>query len=118
MKHTTGKGKMKNQLEQQVFEVGIKLQSLPHFKYTLLTILKPTTKILSKIDQSPSQVMLDAIHPLREALVMPMLLRHQDGGVSLMVATCISEIIRISTPDVPYEDDVMRDAFQLIISTF
>jgi sister-chromatid-cohesion protein PDS5 len=62
--------------------------------------------------------MLDAIHPLREALVMPKLLRHQDGGVSLMVATCISEITTISATDAPYEDDVMRDAFQLIISTF
>jgi hypothetical protein len=65
MKHTTGKGKMTNQLEQKVFEVGIKLQSLPHFKYTLLTILKPAADILSKIDQSPSQVILDAINPLR-----------------------------------------------------
>ena len=62
--------------------------------------------------------MLDAIHPLREALVTPMSLRHKDGGVSLMVATCISAIIKISTLDVPYEDDVMRDAFQLIIYTF
>jgi hypothetical protein len=54
MKHTTSKGNMTNQLEQQVFEVGMKLQSLPHFKFTPLTILKPTTEILSKVDQYPS----------------------------------------------------------------
>jgi hypothetical protein len=35
--------KMENQLEQQVFEVGMRLQSLPHFKNTLLKILKQAT---------------------------------------------------------------------------
>ena len=110
--------KMENQLEQQVFEVGMRLQSLPHFKNTLLKILKQAAEILSKVGQSPSQVMLDAIHPLREALVMPKLLRHQDGEVSLRVAICISEITRITAPNAPYKDDVLRDTFQLIITIF
>jgi hypothetical protein len=110
--------KMTNQLEQHVFEVGMSLQSLPHFKNTLLKILKQAAEILSKVGQSPSQVMLDAIHPLREALVMTKLLRHRDGEVSLRVAICISEITRITAPNAPYKDEVLRDTFQLIVTTF
>ena len=62
--------------------------------------------------------MLDAIHPLKEYLVMPKLLRHQDGEVSLRVAICKSEITRITTPNAPYRGDVLKDIFQLIIIIF
>jgi len=61
---------------------------------------------------------LDAIHPLREALVMPKLLRHWDGEVSLRVAICISEITKITAPNAPYKDEVLRDTIQLIVTTF
>ncbi|GJX60850.1 retrovirus-related pol polyprotein from transposon TNT 1-94, partial [Tanacetum coccineum] len=33
-------------------------------------------------------------------------------------ASCISEITRITAPDAPYDDDQMRDVFQLIVSSF
>lgn len=34
------------------------------------------------------------------------------------MATCLSEIIRISAPNLPYDDDIMMEVFQLIVSTF
>jgi sister-chromatid-cohesion protein PDS5 len=55
--------------------------------------------------------MWEATHPSGIALVTSEFLRHKDGDVLVMVATCISEITRISALDVPYKDDVMRDAF-------
>ncbi|XP_076902123.1 uncharacterized protein LOC143556758 [Bidens hawaiensis] len=38
--------------------------------------------------------------------------------VKVSVASCISEITRITAPDAPYTDDQMRDVFQLIVSSF
>ncbi|PON76896.1 hypothetical protein PanWU01x14_032160 [Parasponia andersonii] len=39
--------------------------------------------------------------------------RYSDVDVRVAVASCISEITRITTPDAPYDDDQMKD----IVST-
>ena len=38
--------------------------------------------------------------------------------VCMRIDACISEITRITTPNAPYNDDVLRDTFQLIVTTF
>lgn len=43
-----------------------------------------------------------------EALVTHVLLRHKDKDVRLLVAICISEIMRIVAPDAPYNDDTLK----------
>ncbi|GKA26860.1 sister chromatid cohesion protein PDS5-like protein isoform X1 [Tanacetum coccineum] len=53
-----------------------------------------------------------------KALIQDDLLRHSDVDVKVAVASCISEITRITAPDAPYDDDQMRDVFQLIVSSF
>ncbi|KAH0747234.1 hypothetical protein KY285_008891 [Solanum tuberosum] len=62
--------------------------------------------------------MLEAMQPLQSAIVKPELLKHQDREVKLLVATCICEITRITAPEAPYSDDVLKDIFHLIVSTF
>jgi len=109
---------MANQLEQQLSEAGKKLQQLPHSKDALLKILKQVAINLSEVDQSPSQTMMKAMRPSMNALITPELLRHRDRDVTLLVATCISEITRITAPEAPYNDDVLRDIFHLIVTTF
>ncbi|XP_020220399.1 sister chromatid cohesion protein PDS5 homolog A isoform X1 [Cajanus cajan] len=52
------------------------------------------------------------------AIVKPELLKHQDSDVKLLVATCVCEITRITAPEAPYSDDVLKDIFQLIVGTF
>jgi len=99
---------MANQLEQQLSEAGKKLQQLPHSKDALLKILKQVAINLSEVDQSPSQTMMKAMRPSMNALITPELLRHRDRDVTLLVATCISEITRITAPEAPYNDDVLR----------
>ncbi|OIT37496.1 dna mismatch repair protein msh6 [Nicotiana attenuata] len=73
---------------------------------------------LSRVEQSPSISMHDALSPLMKALVADELLRHSDVDVKVAVASCVSEITRISAPDAPYDDDKMKDVFQLIVSSF
>ncbi|KAL3824138.1 hypothetical protein ACJIZ3_020167 [Penstemon smallii] len=59
-----------------------------------------------------------ALTPLKKALVAEDLLKHSYVDVKVGVASCISEIIRITAPDAPYDDGKMKDVFQLIVSSF
>lgn len=43
-----------------------------------------------------------------KAIVKPDLLKHQDRDVKLLVATCLCEITRITAPEAPYDDDVLK----------
>ena len=49
-----------------------------------------------------------ALLPSQKALVAEQLLRHSDPDVKVSVASCISEITRITAPDAPYDDDQMK----------
>ena len=52
--------------------------------------------------------MQNALSPSLKALVADQLLRHADADVKVAVASCISEITRITAPDAPYDDDQMK----------
>ncbi|KOM53264.1 hypothetical protein LR48_Vigan09g192300 [Vigna angularis] len=56
--------------------------------------------------------------PFFNAIVKPELLKHEDSDVKLLVAICVCEITRITAPEAPYSDDVLKDIFQLIVGTF
>lgn len=106
------------ELEQQLKEAGKQLSHPPDSVDELLPVLDQVEKLLSKVDQSPKKSMLDALKPLMNALISDGLSRHSDVDVKVAVASCISEITRITAPDAPYSDDQMRDVFQLIVSSF
>ncbi|XP_010243945.1 PREDICTED: sister chromatid cohesion protein PDS5 homolog A-like isoform X2 [Nelumbo nucifera] len=109
---------MAQKLQQQLREVGSKLENPSASKDALVKLLKQAASFLSELDQSPSSSMLESMQPCLNTLVKPELLKHQDRDVKLLVATCICEIIRISAPEAPYSDDVLRDIFHLIVGTF
>ena len=43
-----------------------------------------------------------------EALVADGLLRHPDMDVKVSITSCISEIMRITAPDQPYKDSILK----------
>lgn len=45
-------------------------------------------------------------------------LKHPDVNVKVRVASCLSEIIRITAPVTPYNGDKMKEVFQLIVLAF
>lgn len=55
--------------------------------------------------------MLESMQPFLDAVVKPELLKHQDRDVKLLVATCVCEITRITAPEAPYSDDVLKVNF-------
>ncbi|XP_042477295.1 sister chromatid cohesion protein PDS5 homolog A-like [Macadamia integrifolia] len=105
-------------LRKQLKEVGSKLENPPNSKDVLIKLLKQAASCLSELDQSPLPPMLESMQPCLNAIGKPELLKHQDRDVKLLVATCICEITRITAPEAPYSDDVLRDIFQLIVGTF
>ncbi|KAL6523871.1 hypothetical protein OROMI_030966 [Orobanche minor] len=106
------------ELEERLTAAGKSLLQPPSSLDELLPLLDQIEKLLSKVEQSPTQSMQTALSPLVKALVVEELLKHSDADVKVGVASCISEITRITAPDAPYDDDKMKDVFQLIVSSF
>jgi sister chromatid cohesion protein PDS5 len=52
--------------------------------------------------------MMDAIQPCLKAVTREELMKHEDEDVKVLLATCFCEITRITAPDAPYSDDVLR----------
>ncbi|KAK1419240.1 hypothetical protein QVD17_28403 [Tagetes erecta] len=109
---------MDAELEKQIKDSGKQLSHPPDSVDQLLPVLDNLENLLSKVDQSPKRSMLDALKPSMKALIQDSLSKHSDIDVKVAVACCISEITRITAPDAPYDDDQMKDVFQLIVSSF
>ncbi|XP_027920522.1 sister chromatid cohesion protein PDS5 homolog A-like isoform X2 [Vigna unguiculata] len=102
----------------QLKELGSKLETLPSSKDAIVKLLKQATPCLAELDQSPSTSTLESMKPFFNAIVKPELLKHQDRDVKLLVATCVCEITRITAPEAPYSDDILKDIFHLFVGTF
>ncbi|KAL9156418.1 hypothetical protein ABFS82_09G075600 [Erythranthe guttata] len=55
-----------------------------------------------------------ALQSSKEALIANELIRHTERDVRISVASCISEIVRITAPDEPYKEDQMKEYFGLL----
>ncbi|KAL9254883.1 Sister chromatid cohesion protein PDS5 homolog A-like protein [Drosera capensis] len=102
----------------QLKELGAKLESPPSSKDSLLKLLKQGAGILAEVDQSPPEPILESMQPFLKAVVKPELLKHQDKDVRLLVASCLCEITRITAPEAPYSDEILKDIFTLVVGTF
>ncbi|CAJ2649386.1 unnamed protein product [Trifolium pratense] len=102
----------------QLKELGSKLDIVSSSKDSLIKLLKQATVCLADLDQSPLTTTRDSMNPFFNAIVKPELLKHQDKDVKLLVATCICEITRITAPEPPYNDEILKDIFRLTVSTF
>ncbi|GAB2298992.1 hypothetical protein Dimus_033068 [Dionaea muscipula] len=109
---------MAQKLQQQLKELGSKLEPPPSAKDALLKLLKQGAGVLSELDQSPSASVLESMQPFLKAVVKPELLKHQDKDVKLLVASCLCEITRITAPEAPYSDEILKDIFGLVVGTF
>ncbi|KAJ3679543.1 hypothetical protein LUZ60_017554 [Juncus effusus] len=107
-----------NDVEGKIQEVGEKLVSPPASADEILPLLDQLESYLIRVDQSPSQSMLTALQPAMSALVMKELLGHSDSDVRVAVASCVSEVTRITAPDAPYSDDSMKEIFKSIVESF
>ncbi|XP_058785938.1 sister chromatid cohesion protein PDS5 homolog C-like isoform X2 [Vicia villosa] len=106
------------ELQDQLLDVGRKLADPPASVDQLISLLTRADSCLARVEQSPKDSMRKALDPTLKALVEHRLLRHPDTDVQVALASCITEITRITAPDAPYDDDQMKEIFQLVVSSF
>ncbi|GLJ35435.1 hypothetical protein SUGI_0712660 [Cryptomeria japonica] len=82
-----------------------------------LNILKRMEECLSLMEQSPHDFIQLAMSPIMTTWKQHRWLRHPDDEIKLVVASCLSEIIRIITPQEPYDDDTMKEVLQLAMES-
>ncbi|KAI4379869.1 hypothetical protein MLD38_006112 [Melastoma candidum] len=106
------------ELKHLLSETGNKLLDPPSSVDELLPLLEKAEGLLSRVEQSPPESIQDTLPSFVKALMADKLSTHSDEEVKVVVTSCISEITRITAPDAPYDDDQMKDAFRLIVSSF
>ncbi|XP_017254300.1 sister chromatid cohesion protein PDS5 homolog D isoform X2 [Daucus carota subsp. sativus] len=108
------------ELERELKEAGIRLLGLESLDVAtvqdLLNSLDQVDGLLSKVEQAPSRSMQDALYPSMKALISDQLLKHSDIDVKVSVASCMSELTRITAPDAPYDDVQMKEIFRLTVT--
>jgi len=87
---------------------GLILFIFMHSCWHPILIDQQAITVLSDMDQSPSMSILESMQPFLKAIVKPELLKHQDKDVKLLVASCLCEITRITAPEAPYSDDILK----------
>ncbi|XP_024183429.1 uncharacterized protein LOC112188531 isoform X4 [Rosa chinensis] len=80
--------------------------------------IKEVEDLLSDVGQAPSTSLQDALLPTMTALISTELLRHSHMDVKVSVASCITEITRITAPEAPYNDEQMKEIFKLTVAAF
>ncbi|CAI8605959.1 unnamed protein product [Vicia faba] len=111
-------GSVDKEVEEALLEAGQNLLDPPSSIDELITLLDKIESCLSKVEQSPSESMHNALSPALKALIADKLLKHSDVDVKVALASCFSEITRITAPEAPYDDDQMKEVFRLIVSSF
>ncbi|KAK1434021.1 hypothetical protein QVD17_10939 [Tagetes erecta] len=106
-------------LEQQLKEAGEHLSSPPSSSINdLINLLDKTKQLLTCVGQAPSVSMQSALVPSMGALIGDELIKHTDIDVRISVAACLCEVARITAPEIPYNDEVMKKIFRLNVSAF
>ncbi|KAL4584607.1 hypothetical protein LXL04_009211 [Taraxacum kok-saghyz] len=107
-----------NGVEQQLKVAGEQLALPPSSTKDLLDLLDNTEQLLAFVGQAPNLRMQGALVPSMGALISHDLLKHSDMDVKVSVASCLCEVSRITAPEPPYKDDIMKDIFQLNVQAF
>ena len=109
---------------QGELEIGHKISALgtdlKHMKmsWRALSKLEEFNELMSTIDQAEGKKLIWALKPAMLAFIQPKFLEEPCEGVTLPVAACLSNIMKLTAPIAPYNDDIMRRIMRLIVETF
>lgn len=74
--------------------------------------------LLSKVSQLEGKNLMWALKRAMQALIHPKFLEEPCEGIKLPIAICLSNVMRLTAPIDPYNDDVIRRVFKLMVDTF
>ncbi|KAM7258634.1 hypothetical protein ACFE04_014375 [Oxalis oulophora] len=104
------------EVEEELIEAGNSLLNIPASIDDLLNLLNRMEVLLLKVDQAPLRSTQGALLPSMKALISPQLLRHSNIDVKMYVASCMNELMRITAPEPPYQDEIMKVGRHLTVS--
>ncbi|CAI8601867.1 unnamed protein product [Vicia faba] len=84
----------------------------------LLQLLDKLELILSILDHDPPKKIQGSLVLPMKTLISDQLLRHADEDVKISVTACLTQITRITAPDAPYDDELMKEFLKLAVSAF
>ncbi|KAL3623360.1 hypothetical protein CASFOL_032176 [Castilleja foliolosa] len=107
-----------DELKKLVIEYGNEFLKPSGSTDELLKKLDNLDHVLSQISEDHKVQFEEGIKPSKDALIANEYIRNAEMDVRVSVVSCISEIIRILSPDNPYEDDQMMEFFRAAVSAF
>ncbi|XP_042034106.1 uncharacterized protein LOC121780576 isoform X1 [Salvia splendens] len=105
-------------IEPELVDIGNKLLRRSSSTDDLLMLFDEAETLLAKVWQQPPRSTCKALLQIMKALITDEVLHNDDLNVQIAVASCCNELTRITAPEFPYEDDIMRDIFQLFMIAF
>ncbi|KAJ8446445.1 hypothetical protein Cgig2_019338 [Carnegiea gigantea] len=67
---------------------------------------------------NPSKTIQDALVPIKGILISEVFTNQVDLDVQISLALCLAELVRITTKNSSFEDELMKKAFRVIVSSF
>ena len=101
----------KQNLPNQFSQVATQLLTSLASSNVLIRLLDKVGGLLSQGYQNPSKSIQDALIPIKGVLISDMLTNHADLDVWISLASCFSELLPITTPNPPFEDEHMKKVF-------
>ncbi|CAH2037435.1 unnamed protein product [Thlaspi arvense] len=106
------------ELSKALLEAGNNLLKPHSSTDAILSLLDEIESLLSTVEQDPIAAVNNALIPSMNALVSAELLRNPDSDVRVFVVSCLTEIMRITAPEAPYNDDQMKEIFEVTVEAF
>ena len=105
------------EIGHKIFALGTDLKHM-RMSWRVLSKLEELNELMSTIDQVEGEKLVWALKPAMLAFIQPKFLEEPCEGVTLPIAACLSNIMKLTAPIAPYNDDVMRRIMRLIVETF
>ena len=112
---------MERELPSQLLQVVTQFSqslTLPSSSKDLIKLLDKVGSLLSQVYQNPSKSIQDVLVLIKGVLILDVLTNQADLDVQISLASCLSKLIHITAPHSPFEDELMKKAFQVIVSFF
>ncbi|CAH8388942.1 unnamed protein product [Eruca vesicaria subsp. sativa] len=106
------------ELREALLQAGNDLLNTHSSTDAIFDILNKVESLLLAVDQDPIVELKNALKPSMQALVSVDLLRNPDSDVRVYVVSCLTEIMRITAPEAPYDDDQMKEVFEVTVEAF
>ncbi|KAJ0254574.1 hypothetical protein HA466_0104750 [Hirschfeldia incana] len=104
--------------EAELLEAGKDLLRPYSSTDSIFDLLIKFESLLFDVDQNPIPQVKYALRPSMQALVSAPLLRNPDPDVRVYVVSCLTEIMRITAPEPPYNDVQMKEIFEVTVEAF